>query len=103
MRSEVMLYRPLTDEVEEDQIEEFYNEMINGRRKISVVKHQIMEHLESVEEARYYAEQMKKELRLEIEENAAAKLDPTGIQDNEENEDEGWEENEDIVILIWLP
>ena len=89
MRSEVMLYRPLQDEVEEDQVEQFYNEMVNGRRKISIVKRQVMEHLESVEEARYYVEQMKKEVRIEIKENAGNMLDPMGNQEDGDCDDEG--------------
>ena len=51
MRSEIMLYYPLEDEVADDQIEELYNEMIDGKRKVNIVKGQVMEHLESVEEA----------------------------------------------------
>ena len=73
MLSELMLYRPTSAEIEMDQVEALYGEMYNGKRKVDIVKSQVMEHLEGVEEARYYVEQAKKELDLtEIGE----KLDP---------------------------
>ena len=37
-------------------------------------------------------DRMKKEIRTEIEENAAKRMDPMGIQDDEECEDEGIED-----------
>ena len=37
MRSEIMLYYPLKDEVTDDHIEELYTEMIDGKRKITIV------------------------------------------------------------------
>ena len=61
MLSEIMLYRPLDSEVEDDRIEEFYNEMHGGERRITIVKRQVMENLESVAEARYFVDQMNRE------------------------------------------
>ena len=91
-----MLYYPLEDEVQDDQIEELYNEMVDGRRKVNIVKRQAMEHLESVEEARYYVDQMKKEVREAIiEENVAAEMDAMGKQDDDECEEEEDEEIDD--------
>lgn len=56
-----------------------------------------MPHLESVVEARYYVEQMMKEVKEDLQENAAARLDPMGIQDDEDCEEEGEEEHEDYL------
>ena len=96
MRSELMLYYPLEDEVQDEQIEELYNEMVDGRRKVHIVKRQVMEHLESVEEARYYVDQMKKEVRESIvEENVAAQMDGMGKQDDDECVEEEDEEIDD--------
>ena len=89
-----MLYYPLEDEVADEQIEELYNEMIDGVRKVNIVKRQVMEHLESVEEARYYVDQMKKEVREGIEENVAAEMDAMGKQDNDESDND--EDDEEI-------
>ena len=54
MLSELMLYKPTIKEIEEDKIEILYNENYEGKRKVDIVKNQVMEHLEAVEEARYY-------------------------------------------------
>ena len=66
MLSEIMKYTPLDDEVEDDKIEELYNEMIDGVRKIEIVKRQVMPHLEGVTEARYYVEKMNKEVQANL-------------------------------------
>ena len=47
--------------------------MYNDKRKVDIVKSQVMEHLEGVEEARYYVEQAKKEIDLT---EIAEKMDP---------------------------
>ena len=65
MLSELMLYRPTREEIDMDQVESLYEEMHNGSRKIDIVKSQVMDHLEGVEEARYYVEQIQKELDLQ--------------------------------------
>ena len=88
MLSEVMKYMPLDQEVDDDKIEELYNEMVDGVRKVDIVKKQVMPHLESVVEARYYVDQMMKEVKEDLQENAAARLDPMGMQDNDECEEE---------------
>ena len=95
MRSEIMLYYPLENEVQDEKIEEIYNEMIGGKSRINIVKSQVMEHLESVEEARYYVEQMKKDVKEGIEEVVAAEMDPMGKQDDDDCEEEDAEENDD--------
>merc|ERR1711923_260896 len=98
MLSEVMKYMPVDQEVEDDQIEDLYNEMVDGVRKVEIVKRQVMPHLESVVEARYYLEQMMKdEVKADLQENAGARLDPMGMQDDEDCEDEGEEEHEDYL------
>ena len=95
LRSEIMLYYPLQEEVTDEQLEVLYNEMFDGRRKVNIVKGQVMEHLESVEEARYYVEQMKKDIREGIEENVAAEMDPMGKQDDGDCEEEDVDEEEE--------
>ena len=70
-----MKYMPLDQEVPDDQIEVLYNEMVDGVWKVDIVKRQVMPHLESVVEARYYVEKMmKEEVRKDLQDNAAAKL-----------------------------
>ena len=79
MLSELMLYKPVTEEIDIDTVEQLYDEMNNGKRNVDIVKSQVMEHLEGVEEGRYYVEQVKKELDLsEIKD----RLDPTLEQEN---------------------
>ena len=89
---------PVDQEVEDDQIEDLYNEMVDGVRKVEIVKRQVMPHLESVVEARYYVEQMMKdEVKADLQENAGARLDPMGMQDDDDCEGEGEEEHEDYL------
>ena len=83
--SELMLYRPVKDEIDTDEAEALYEEMYEGKRKTDLVKSQVMEHLEGVEEARYYVEQVRKELDLT---KVAEKLDPALEQDNADCDDE---------------
>ena len=97
MLSEIMLYKPLDGEVDDDKIEKFYNEMYNGERKITLVKKQVMEHLESVAEARYYVDQMNKEAKKSIEEDAEVRMDPMGNQIKEDDEEELIEDHEDYL------
>ena len=86
MLNELMLYRPLDHEIEADEIEAFYFEKIEDTEtlKIQVVKSQVMEYLEGVEEARYHVEQIKKELEIDLDEAVGSKLDPMGMQDNDD-------------------
>merc|ERR1719270_250109 len=90
-----MKYVPLEQEVDDDEIEDLYNDMVDGVRKVDIVKRQVMPHLESVVEARYFVDQMMKEVKEDLQENAAAKLDPKGMQDDQDCEEEGEEEHED--------
>ena len=82
---ELMLYRPLHKEVDIEEAEALYNETYEGKRKVDLVKSQVMEHLEGVEEARYYVEQVKKELDLTEVGNA---LDPALEQNNADCDEE---------------
>ena len=45
---ELMLYRPTQEEIDVDQVEALYDETYNGKRKVDIVKAQVMEHLEGV-------------------------------------------------------
>ena len=58
MLNELMLYRPTRGEIDMDQVESMYNETYDGKSKIARLKEQVMEHLEGVEEACYYVEQV---------------------------------------------
>ena len=64
MLQELMLYRPTSTEIDVDEVEALYQEMHEGKRKVEIVKSQVMEHLEGFEEARYYVEQAQKEMDL---------------------------------------
>ena len=78
---EVMLYCPLDAELRMDQAKQLYDESFGDRRKIEIIKAQVMEHLEGVEEARYHIEMLENELDLE---ETAKQLDPEGVQDDTE-------------------
>jgi hypothetical protein len=68
--------------------------MFNDKKKVDIVKGQVMEHLEGVEEARYYVEQAKKEIYLiEIGE----KLDPALEQENADCEEIEIIEHPDMI------
>ena len=88
---EVMLYCPLRRDVDMAEARTLYEETFQGKRKVNLVKFQVMEHLEGVEEARYHLEQ----LESEIDFNDIAKdLDPHGVHENEETEELVQEESE---------
>ena len=72
-----------------------YQQVHNGEKKVDLVKRQVMEHLESVEEARYFVDQMNKAAKKDSEEDAAIRMDPMGQQIEEDDEDDGIEEHED--------
>ena len=80
-----MLYRPVNEDVDIEQVETLYNEAYKGKRKVDLVKSQVMEHLEGVEEARYYVDQVKKEIDLT---EVAKALDPALEQNNAECNEE---------------
>ena len=77
MLNEVMLYYPLKREITFDEAENLYNEEFDGRRKIEIVKNQVMPFLQGVEEARYYVDQALKVQEKEKDlEKIAAKFEP---------------------------
>ena len=60
------------DDVKEEEIETLYNEKDEkDERKVDNVKKQVMEHLEDIMEARYYVDQLQKELEIDLKEAAA--------------------------------
>ena len=99
MLNELMLYKPLDEEVKDEEIETLYNEKDGDDLKIDLVKRQVMEFLEGVTEARFHAEQLRKELDIDLDEIAATGLDPQGFQDNEDCELEGDDAHEDFHHL----
>ena len=67
MLNELQLYCPLDDEVKDEEIEIKYNELHGEKRKVEIIKNQVMEFLEGVQEARYQVAQMQKELDIDLE------------------------------------
>ena len=96
MLSELMLYRPTREEIDLDQVETLYEESYHGRRKVDIIKSQVMEHLEGVEEARYYVKQVQKELDLT---EIANKLDPALEQANADCDEEVIVEHPDFLHI----
>merc|ERR1711923_379670 len=96
MLMETMLYYPLRDEVPEDQIESIYEEKFGGTRKVDLVKRQVMEYLEDVEEARYYVDQLQRDLEIDLMKVTGLKLDAAGEIDNEECQAEEYEEDDEF-------
>ena len=92
MLHEVMMYRPTREEIDITKVDAMYQETYGGKRKVDIIKNQVMEHLEGVEEARYYVEQVKKELETN---ETAEQLDPALEQDNADCEDELKEDQPD--------
>ena len=89
MLSEIMLYKPLSDEVPKESILEMYEESYNGERKVDLVKAQVMPFLEDVTEARFYVDEVMKDIDTEEVEKT---LDPHLVPDNEECNEESEEE-----------
>ena len=88
MFNEVMLYYPHTQELSQEAVPGMFEEEHNGRRKVAIVKAQVMEFLEDVEEARYYADMHHSK---EDYENIGSFLDPQQTQDNADCQDIGEE------------
>ena len=82
--SEVMLYYPLEKELTVNQARELYEEKHDGKRKVDIIKGQVMEYLQSVAEARYHLEMLENEVDLT---EIARLLDAQGEKDNEEVEE----------------
>ena len=94
MLSELMLYRPTASEIDIDEVESMYEEKHGDKRKVDIVKSQVMEHLEGVEEARYYVEQAQKVMDLTA---IGEKLDPALEQENDDCYVEGLEEHPYLI------
>ena len=95
-RKEIMLYLPGWDERLFDKSEEELLKMYEeNKEKIKTVKRKVMEHLESVEEARLFVEEANAKINLEA---TAQLLDAETEQDKAENE--GIEDdNEDLLHM----
>ena len=85
MFNEVMLYYPLTKELEKDEVKALFEDAFSGKSKIQIVKSQVMEYLQGVEEARFYAELAKSN---EESRNIGEQLDPQLEQDNDDTDEE---------------
>jgi hypothetical protein len=99
MLNELMLYTHYRDikELQKDTLKKFQEkDSATGKSKIKIVKEQVMEHLESVEEARYNLQEAEKKLDLE---RIGMILDSTLHQDNAECQEEGLEEHPDYLHL----
>merc|ERR1711940_302677 len=96
-----MLYCPLQDELEQDQVKDLYLEEYEGQLKVAIVKAQVMPHIESVEGARHYVAETVKELDMDL---AGTALDAEGLKDNleilEEIEENGEEVHPDYEHCI---
>ena len=86
-----MLYYPLVKEIDMKEARNLYGEMYKGKRKVDIVKSQVMEYLQGVEEARYHEEMLENEIDYS---ETARKLDPEGELENEESEELELEESE---------
>ena len=85
--SELLMYVPFRDESEflynnDEEIEKIFHA---NEDRIKSIKGKVMEHLEDVEEARYYVEEAQKKLDLE---EIGKKLDAAKEQDNAECQNE---------------
>ena len=88
--SEVMLYMPHNKELNYEDAHSLYQELYKGEKKVDIVKRQVMEHLQDVTEARYFAEEALKDVDLEETECA---YNAAQMQENEDFEPEGNEEH----------
>ena len=96
MLSEIMLYVPLTAEVPLEMVNDIYHESYHGTKKVDLVKQQVMEYLEDVTEARYFVEEVMKELDVE---KIGIVLDSNLEQVNDDCEDEKSEEHPEFQHL----
>ena len=99
MYHELMLYSPRREEIPTDSktILKLYTDEHQGRRKVDIVKSQVMPYLESVEEARYVVDELQKELDLDLTETGV-NLDPQAVQENEECAEEGENDHPDFYL-----
>ena len=97
--SELMLYIPFRDEEVEfkpddpDFIQDLY---FKNQDRIKKIKSRVMEHLESVEEARHYVEEVTKKLDLK---DIGVSLDAAAEQANDESKQELDELHPDYIHL----
>ena len=70
---------PHETEIDYEEANILYEELYNGERKVDLVKRQVMEHLQDVTEARYFAEECLKNVDLETTE---CHLDAAQMQEN---------------------
>ena len=96
MFSEVMLYYPHSKELKLEEVSDFYEEKIQGIRKVDLVKRQVMEYLEDVTEARHFVEEVMKEMDLNA---TGMAMDPTLAQENLDCEEEGIMEHPDYFHI----
>ena len=96
MLKELMLYTPFRIQDLEDYETKTAEIYEKKRIWIQTVKSKVMEHLESVEEARYMVEQSTKEIDLE---NVGIELNATHMQDQDDCLYEGLQEHPDYVHL----
>ena len=81
--SEVMLFMPHETELSYEEAQIMYEELHNGERRVDAVKRQVMEHLQDVTEARYFAEECLKDVDLEETE---MNLNAAQMQENADSE-----------------
>ena len=97
--SQLMLYIPFRDEETEfrpdnpDLLEEIY---LQNQEKIQKIKSKVMEHLESVEEARHYVDEVTKKIDLK---ETGISLDAAAEQENAECEEELEQQHPDYVHI----
>ena len=96
MLHELMLYRPTREEFNLEEVASLYDDTYHGERKVDIVKRQVMEHLEGVEEARFYVEEVKKEIDTT---ETANKMDPALEQDNADCDEDVTEEHPDYIHI----
>ena len=96
MFSEVILYYPHNEEIKLEDSASLYEETFCGERKVDIIKKQVMENLEDVTEARYYVEEVFKEIDMEKSEIA---MDPAFAQENLDCMENGIAEHSDYIHL----
>ena len=99
MLHELMMYKPFRDisELQKDTLKQYEErEPTTGKRRIDLVKEQVMQHLESVEEARFNLEQA--QLNVDMEKMGIL-LDPTLEQENADCLLEGTEDCPEYFAL----
>ena len=92
MFSEVILYLPHSKELKLEEAVQLYEEKVSGERKIQIVKKQVMEFLDDVTEARFFVEEVMKEIDVD---QTGFEMDPTLAQENLECENEQMLEHPD--------